>query len=105
MYSLFQLVYVIAHRLVEGIQPVLVPLCFVIAWATLIAGSWSVWAAMRDGVKRAQRMHQIPCADCQYFSGSYLLKCPLHPKEALSEAAIACRDFESAQLEWPKSSP
>jgi hypothetical protein len=101
MYHVLQFIYTIAHALIEGIQPVLVPLCFVVAWATIGFGAWSLWAAMRDSVKRAQQMHQIPCSDCQYFSGNYLLKCPLHPKEALSEAAIGCRDFESNQLEWP----
>ena len=101
MTELFNLVYVVAHSLIQLIQPILVPLCFVLAWATLGFGAWSVWAALRDGVRRAQRMHQIPCSQCQYFSGNYLLKCPIHPREALSEAAIGCRDFASANLEWP----
>jgi hypothetical protein len=101
MYDLLQLAYLIAHNLIEAIQPILVPICFVVAWATLGFGAWSVWAAMRDSFKRAQQMHKIPCADCQYFSGSYLLKCPLHPKEALTESAIGCRDFESSKLDWP----
>lgn len=101
MYDLSQLIYIVAHQLTQAIQPILVPLCFVVAWATLAFGAWSVWAAMRDGVRRAKQMHQIPCSDCRYFSGNYLLKCPLHPKEALSEAAIGCRDFESSKMEWP----
>jgi hypothetical protein len=45
-------------------------------------------------------MHQIPCAQCQYFSGNYLLKCPVHPQQALSEAAIGCPDFASTQMDW-----
>ena len=100
MYSLLQLFHIVAHQLIEGIQPILVPLCFIIAWVTLGLGAWSVWAAMRDSVKQARHMHQIPCAECCYFSGNYLLKCPLHPKEALSEAAIGCLDFESSKVEW-----
>lgn len=93
----------IAYELIQLIQPLLVPLCFVVAWATVLFTVWGVWSAMRDGVRRAQRMHQIPCSECQYFSGNYLLKCPLHPKEALSESAIDCRDFESTRTEWPLS--
>lgn len=96
-----QLTYLFAHQVIEWIQPILGPICFVVAWATLIFGVWSVWAALRDSVARARQMHQIPCSECQYFSGNYLLKCPLHPKEALTEAAVGCRDFESDRVEWP----
>lgn len=101
MYELLQLIYVVAHKLTQLIQPVLVPICFVLAWATLGFGIWNIWAAARDSVRRAKKMHQIPCAHCEYFSGNYLLKCPIHPKEALSESAIGCRDFESTRFEWP----
>ncbi|MDB9525105.1 hypothetical protein PN498_03830 [Oscillatoria sp. CS-180] len=98
-----QLVFAVAYRLVQAIQPFLVPICFVLAWTTLAFMLWSLWAMLRDGVQRAKLMHQIPCSRCQYFSGNYLLKCPLHPREALSEAAISCRDFESVGLERPLS--
>jgi hypothetical protein len=91
----------VAHTLMRAIQPFLVPICFVMAWITLLFAIWSVCSAIWDSFQRAQQMHQIPCSDCQYFSGNYLLKCPLHPKEALSEAAIGCRDFESSRIEWP----
>lgn len=43
----------------------------------------------------AQRMHQIPCLQCQFFSGSRYLKCALHPTEAMTEAAINCPDYRS----------
>ena len=101
MANALSLIFIIAHQLIQLVQPILVPLCMVVAWGTLLLGAWGIWSAMRDSVQRARQMHQIPCAECQYFSGSYLLKCPLHPKEALSEAAIGCRDFESSQVEWP----
>ena len=38
-------------------------------------------------------MHQIPCSNCQFFTGDYQLKCALHPNTALSEEAIDCSDF------------
>lgn len=101
MNDLVYLFFGLLHKLIQAIQPVLVPICFVVGWATIAIGAWSLWSAARDSFRRARRMHEIPCADCQYFSGNYVLKCPLHPKEALSEAAIACRDFESTKLEVP----
>ena len=101
MAQVLDYLFFVAYSVIRAIQPFLVPVCFVIAWMTLLFGLWSVWSALWDGFRRAQQMHQIPCSECQYFSGNYLLKCPLHPKEALSEAAIGCRDFESSRLEWP----
>jgi len=101
MTGLLNAIFVLIRHLVQWVQPILVPICVVVAWATILFAAWSVWSAMRDGVQRARQMHQIPCSECQYFSGNYLLKCPLHPKEALSEAAIGCRDFESDRLQWP----
>lgn len=101
MDALLRLFFTAVYAFTQLIQPLLVPICFVLAWTTLAFALWNLWAMMRDGVQRAKKMHQIPCANCQYFSGNYLLKCPIHPKEALSEAAIACRDFESTTMEPP----
>ncbi len=101
MAQVLDCLFLVAYSVIRAIQPFLVPVCFVIAWMTLLFGLWSVWSALWDGFRRAQQMHQIPCSDCQYFSGNYLLKCPLHPKEALSEDAIGCRDFETSRVEWP----
>ncbi|MCU0567224.1 MAG: hypothetical protein MUF49_11575 [Oculatellaceae cyanobacterium Prado106] len=81
--------------LIRLIQPMMVPVCFVLAWGIVIVLGWSLWAAMRDGVQRAQQMHEIPCANCRYFTNSYHLKCSVHPSQALSEEAIGCMDFES----------
>lgn len=100
MYGFLQLVQVIVYKFIQIIQPFLVPICFVVAWAVMLMGVWSLWAAVRDSVQRARRMHQIPCSECRYFSGNYLLKCPVHPQDALSEAAIGCRDFKSVELGW-----
>lgn len=96
MDDVLQFVLLSLVRLIHGIQPMLVPLCFVLAWGILAITGWSVWAALRDGVTRAHQMHQIPCSRCRYFSGDYHLKCPVHPHAALTEAAIHCADFEDA---------
>ncbi|VXD11237.1 conserved hypothetical protein [Planktothrix serta PCC 8927] len=84
--------------LIQIIQPFLVPICFVLAWGFLILIAWSIGAAMRDTVRRAKQMHQIPCTDCVFFTGDYHLKCPVQPKIALSEAAINCPDYSNRNL-------
>ncbi|MBE9180959.1 hypothetical protein IQ268_20575 [Oculatella sp. LEGE 06141] len=81
---------------IQLIQPVLVPLCFLVAWTLVLTALWSVWSAVRDGLAKAKQMHSIPCAGCQYFTRDYHLKCPVHPMKALSEEAIGCLDYQSA---------
>jgi hypothetical protein len=93
-----QLMQRVAIALIQLIQPILVPLCFVLAWLLVGLVAWNLVAAIRDGVQRATVMHKIPCAECRYFTNSPLLKCPLHPKIALSEAAIDCMDYETSNL-------
>lgn len=96
MYQLFQLVHVMLLYVMSRLQPYLGPICIVVAWSMVILGIWQVIAATRDGVQRAQTMHRIPCSDCSFFTNQAVLKCPLHPTQALSEEAIGCRDFETA---------
>jgi len=86
----FQLLYPLVH----AIQPFLVPICFVFAWMFVILGAWSLFSTVFEGVNRAKYMHQIPCANCQYFTGDYGLKCTVHPSIALSEDAIHCPDYD-----------
>lgn len=94
--QLIQLVALGTVRLVQSIQPFLVPLCFVTAWVVMGMAIWNIVATVRDGVAQAKQMHQIPCANCTYFTNSHFLKCPIHPTLALSEEAINCPDYESA---------
>ncbi len=101
MLSVLQLIQMLIYKVVQWIHPFFVPICFVLAWSMVAIGGWTIWSAVRDSVSRARRMHQIPCAGCRYFSGNYALKCPVHPYEALSEAAIGCPDFESVVKEVP----
>ncbi|MBD1998732.1 hypothetical protein H6F88_06180 [Oculatella sp. FACHB-28] len=93
---MFQFLYFLTHWLVQVIQPILVPLCFVFAWSLILMAVWSVWTALQDGVANAKRMHQIPCANCQFFTGDYHLKCTVHPTMALTEEAIDCMDHQPA---------
>ncbi len=50
-------------------------------------------ALLHRALITTQRLHQIPCLKCQFFSGSHYLKCALHPTEAMTEAAINCSDY------------
>jgi hypothetical protein len=76
------------------IYPLLVPICFVCAWGLIIIAAWSLWNTARDTVKTAKRMHQIPCANCQYFTGNHRLKCTVNPSLANTEDAIHCLDYQ-----------
>ncbi|PSR17939.1 hypothetical protein C8255_10010 [filamentous cyanobacterium CCP3] len=82
------------RQLVTLVQFLLVPVCFALAWGLVGMTVWNLITAVRDGVNRATVMHKIPCADCRYFTGDHRLKCPIHPKAALSESAIDCVDYE-----------
>ncbi len=92
---MFQILYYLVH----AIQPFLVPICFICAWALVILVGWSMWTAARDSVKTAQQMHQIPCSGCQYFTDDYRLKCTVNPSMANTEEAIECMDYQ------PKTNP
>jgi hypothetical protein len=94
VYQLLAILFQWAHQLMEWLTPVLGPLCFIIAWGMIAIAGWSVWSALRDGVQRAKTMHQIPCANCRFFTQDYHLKCPVQPMSALSEQAIGCPDYE-----------
>jgi hypothetical protein len=79
--------------LLPWLQPALVPCCFILAWGLLFLLAAQLWALGRDGVRVTQRLHQIPCANCQFFTGDYHLKCTVNPSTAMTELAIGCRDF------------
>lgn len=80
--------------LIYTIQPFLVPICFICAWVFVGAIAWSLWTAVRDSVNTSKHLHQIPCSNCQYFTGDYRLKCTVKPSIANTEAAIDCLDYQ-----------
>ena len=45
----------------------------------------------------SRRSSQFPCGRCRYFTDEALLKCAVHPTEALTELAMNCQDFEARQ--------
>ncbi|MGB3493918.1 MAG: hypothetical protein WBA57_14410 [Elainellaceae cyanobacterium] len=85
---------------IHRIQPLIVPICFAIAWLFVGSFAWGIFSFLRDGTSRAKQMHQIPCSNCRYFTADYHLKCPVHPSKALSELAINCLDYEEHSIYW-----
>lgn len=100
MYSFLQLIHIFLLKLFQLLQPYLGPICLVLAWTVVILTIWNITAAFRDGLQRAQTMHRIPCADCKFFTNQAVLKCPVNPGQAMSEQAIGCSDFETADPVW-----
>jgi hypothetical protein len=92
-------VFKLISFLLHGIQPFLVPICFVVAWTVIILIVLNLWAAARDSVTTAKQMHQIPCTGCQFFTDNYRLKCTVRPSIANTEEAINCSDYQ------PKTNP
>jgi hypothetical protein len=90
----------------DQIMSDLIQLCQIFCCCFCIFGLLAVflfslgWAG-QDGVKRLRRLHQVPCSRCAYFTGDYNLKCTVRPCEALTEAAIHCRDFEPGSVIQP----
>ena len=87
------MVHYVSHLNAATVIALLFP---VLIWTVVLAFLWSVITALQEGIRHLQRLHQIPCDSCQYYTGSYHLKCPVHPLTALSEEAIGCDDFEPA---------
>ena len=85
----------IIYYLIEAIQPILVPLCFVLAWSLLFILFSTLFSAIRDTTARAKQMHQIPCSNCQFFTNDHRLKCTVQPSVANTEKAIDCPDYSS----------
>lgn len=79
--------------IIEIVQPFLVPICFACAWILLLMVASHIWGSISTGVTIAKQMHQIPCANCQFFTNDHRLKCPVNPLIASSEDAIGCLDY------------
>ncbi|MDJ0729204.1 MAG: hypothetical protein QNJ33_04350 [Crocosphaera sp.] len=85
---------VLILRLIDRIQPLIIPLCLITAWVFMLMLASSVIGMLIDVIKRAKKMHKIPCSHCQYFTNDYRLKCPVNPFQANTEAAINCKDYQ-----------
>ncbi len=56
---------------------------------------WKILQITNQGINYIKKIHQIPCANCVYFKGDYRLKCTVEPIKAMTENAIACKNFAS----------
>ncbi|NMG05334.1 hypothetical protein DP117_00045 [Brasilonema sp. UFV-L1] len=79
--------------LIQALQPVVAPFCFVTICALIFLLLRSIWMSTRIGIANLKRLHQIKCADCRFFTNDFRLKCTVHPTYALTEEAINCSDF------------
>jgi len=74
------------------------PIQLIIAWMITILLVLSIVRGIRDAFTYANRLHRVPCANCQFFTGNYTLKCAIHPTTAMSESAIDCPDYKSTDV-------
>jgi hypothetical protein len=70
------------------------PIYLIGAWVFILSLITTLWAVIKDIVKRSRQMHQIPCSNCQYFTHNYHLKCTIQPRIANTEQALNCSDFK-----------
>ena len=70
---------------------------FCIALWSIIGGfiTWKILQGANQGINYLKKLHQIPCANCVYFTGDHRLKCTVEPVKAMTENALACKDFAS----------
>jgi hypothetical protein len=64
------------------------------AWGIVVMAIASVFQFLKDGSQQLKKLHQIPCSNCAFFTGSPCIKCTVQPHRACTELAIGCRDFE-----------
>lgn len=83
----------IIRQFLEQYYPYLRPFYFLAAWGLFFLLVFQVISLIVYVHKRSQKMHQIPCTSCQYFTYNFHLKCPVNPKIANTESAINCPDF------------
>lgn len=81
------------------LRPIIAPLYFFTICALIFLMLRSIWMSACIGIAKVKRLHQIPCANCRFFTDDFRLKCTLHPIDALTEEAINCSDF------YPKHRP
>jgi hypothetical protein len=64
-----------------------------LSWGFVMSLGLSLWAFLKETFEVSRRLHQIPCARCQFCTNNPVLKCTVHPHAALTEQAIHCPDF------------
>jgi TRAP-type C4-dicarboxylate transport system permease small subunit len=80
--------------LIQFIWPILKLVFMICVYLCFLHYILLAWNNAQENWNRLQRLHQIPCSNCLFFTGEYNLKCPVHPCKALSEEAIDCVDYQ-----------
>ncbi len=78
---------------IQALHPVLSHFFLIGIWGFFFLFLWSAWISTRIGIANVKRLHQIPCANCRFFTNDFRLKCTVRPTCALTEEAINCSDF------------
>jgi hypothetical protein len=66
---------------------------FIMGWAILCLMVSIILMAARAEIIALERLHQVSCINCQFFSKNPYLKCAVHPCIALTEKANNCSDY------------
>jgi len=66
---------------------------FFIGWAILCLMVSIILTVARAEIIALERLHQLPCRNCQFFSKNPYLKCAVHPCIALTKKASNCSDY------------
>jgi hypothetical protein len=65
----------------------------IVAWVLVALTASVILRGILGAIATRQHMTRIPCPRCRYYTHKHYLKCPVHPGDSLTPAAIACRDF------------
>lgn len=83
-----------SEALVSDGALILIPLCFLSAWAIAIVIAVGIPKGLRRQVFSPPRP-KVPCRNCQFFSVNPYLQCAVHPSTVLTGKAADCSDFRS----------
>jgi hypothetical protein len=71
----------------------LVPLCLMALWATVVCMISNIWKSNRKEMNQAKQLGQLPCKKCQFFNNNPYIKCAVNPHLALTQEAESCSDY------------
>ena len=81
-----------------GVQPyegrLLATVGFMLVWAVAVFTISNARKKRSRTGRASNRLKQVPCRNCQFYSDNNYLKCAIHPTVALTEQAINCSDYE-----------
>jgi hypothetical protein len=80
------------------LSPLIYKLTFVVCISlALLNYALSTRKKIKKNLRHLQRLHQIPCSRCMFYTGEHNLKCTVHPYKAFREEAIDCKDYETGK--------